>query len=202
LSSQHASIIRKALAVVRPQFRLDFNEGIHGLPHWARVWHHGRVLAASLDVNPAVLAWFAFLHDSQRHNDRRDPEHGDRAADFAVGLRREGVIVELNDREFEQLCEAMRLHSDGHTASEPHMTLIRIFSGSAQTLEFALHSIVGRTLAPLNDAPIKKGLGKMLPSCTCWALAHHHRNCRSSSASDTPCLADQSPSIHQKNIPQ
>jgi uncharacterized protein len=34
-------------------------------------------------------------------------------------LRREGVIVELNDLEFEQLCEAMRLHSDGHTESEP-----------------------------------------------------------------------------------
>ena len=119
MSSQYAIIIRKALAVVRPQFRLDFHEGIHGLPHWARVWHHGRALAASLDVNPAVLAWFAFLHDSQLHNDRRDPQHGDRAADFAVGLRRDGVIVELNDVEFEHLCEAMRLHSDGHTESEP-----------------------------------------------------------------------------------
>jgi uncharacterized protein len=29
------------------------------------------------------------------------------------------VIVELNDVEFEHLCEAMRLHSDGHTESEP-----------------------------------------------------------------------------------
>jgi uncharacterized protein len=119
LSSKHVNIIRKALAVVRPQFRLDFHEGIHGLPHWARVWHHGRALAASLDVNPAVLTWFAFLHDSQRHNDGRDPEHGQRAADFAVGLRRERVIVELNDAEFEHLCEAMRLHSDGHTEREP-----------------------------------------------------------------------------------
>ena len=69
MSSQHVTIIRKALAVVRPQFRLDFNEGIHGLPHWARVWHHGRALAASLDVNPAVLTWFAFLHDSDHGAD-------------------------------------------------------------------------------------------------------------------------------------
>ena len=30
-------IIRKALAVVRPQFRLDFSDGIHGVPHWSRV---------------------------------------------------------------------------------------------------------------------------------------------------------------------
>ena len=112
-------IVHKALAAVRPQFRLDFADGIHGLPHWSRVWFHGRVLAARLDVNPGVLAWFAFLHDSQRHNDHRDPQHGQRAEDFAVRLRREGVLCELADQEFEHLCEAMRLHSDGHTIGEP-----------------------------------------------------------------------------------
>jgi uncharacterized protein len=111
----HSPIIRKALAMVRPVFRLDFHHGIHGVPHWSRVWFHGRRIAATLDVNPAILAWFAFLHDSQRHNDHRDPLHGQRAADFAVVLRRERAIVELNDREFEHLCEAMRLHSNGHT---------------------------------------------------------------------------------------
>lgn len=112
-------IVHKALAVVRPQFRLDFADGIHGLPHWSRVWLHGRALAARLDVNPAVLAWFAFLHDSQRQSDHRDPQHGQRAADFALRLRREGAICELADQEFEHLCEAMRLHSDGHTIGEP-----------------------------------------------------------------------------------
>jgi uncharacterized protein len=113
------AIIRKALHVVRPQFRLNFAGGIHGLPHWTRVWFHGRMLAARLDLNPAVLAWFAFLHDSQRRNDHLDPLHGPRAADFALTLRREGVVSELDDREFEHLCEAMRLHSDGHTEGEP-----------------------------------------------------------------------------------
>jgi uncharacterized protein len=112
-------IIRKALHVVRPQFRLNFAGGIHGVPHWSRVWVHGRALAAAVDVNPQVLAWFAFLHDSQRHNDHHDPQHGRRAADFAVRLRREGVIAELAAHEFEHLCEAMRLHSDGHTTAEP-----------------------------------------------------------------------------------
>lgn len=66
-----------------------------------------------------MLAWFAFLHDSQRHNDRRDPQHDDRAADFAAGLRRDGMVERLNDVKFEHLCEAMRLHSDGHTECEP-----------------------------------------------------------------------------------
>ena len=113
------AIVHKALRVVRPQFRLDHANGIHGVPHWSRVWFHGRALAAFVDVNPQVLAWFAFLHDSQRRNDGHDPQHGHRAADFAVRLRHEGVIDELAGREFEHLCEAMRLHSDGHTAGEP-----------------------------------------------------------------------------------
>ncbi len=112
-------IIHKALRVVRPQFRLDHANGIHGVPHWSRVWFHGRALATAVDVNPSVLAWFAFLHDSQRHNDGHDPQHGRRAADFAVRLRRECVIDELAGHEFEHLCEAMRLHSDGHTTGEP-----------------------------------------------------------------------------------
>jgi len=112
-------LIRKALAVVRPVFRLDLRDGIHGVSHWSRVWFHGRRIAASMDVNPSVLAWFAYLHDSQRHNDGHDPLHGQRAADFAVQLRRERLIVELDATEFEHLCEAMRLHSDGHTESEP-----------------------------------------------------------------------------------
>jgi uncharacterized protein len=73
---KHPAIIRKALAVVAPVFRLDLRDGIHGIPHWSRVWYHGRRLAHSLDVNPAILAWFAFLHDSQRYNDHRDPQHG------------------------------------------------------------------------------------------------------------------------------
>ena len=111
-------IVHKALAVVRPQFRLDVRHGIHGVPHWSRVWFHGRQLAASLDVDPAILAWFAYLHDSQRHNDHRDPLHGARAADFAVRLKRDCVITELGEADFERLCEAMRLHSDGHTEAD------------------------------------------------------------------------------------
>lgn len=80
---------------------------------------HGRRLAQALDVNPALLAWFACLHDSQRHDEGTDRGHGSRAADCAVRLRQRGVIQELAPREFEWLCEAMRLHSDGRTEGEP-----------------------------------------------------------------------------------
>ncbi len=114
----HQQIIKKALAAVRPVFRLDINDGIHGISHWSRVWHHGKFLSAQLDINPDVLTWFAYLHDSRRFNDGYDPKHGSRAADFAMSLRREGVVNELSDREFEWVCEAMRLHSDGHTEAD------------------------------------------------------------------------------------
>jgi uncharacterized protein len=119
MRAQDRQIIVKALHAVRPQFRLDIRHGIHGVGHWSRVWYHGRMLATALDVNPSILAWFAFLHDSQRDNDGLDWVHGRRAADFAVKLRRQGVIDELAPREFEHLCEAMHMHSDGHTRAEP-----------------------------------------------------------------------------------
>lgn len=109
-------IARRAVALVRPQFRLAWRHGIHGLPHWVRVSLHGRALAAAMDVDPSVPTWFAFLHDSQRLSDGSDPQHGARAADFALRLRRAGEMPGLDAGAFELLCEAMRLHSDGHTA--------------------------------------------------------------------------------------
>jgi len=113
------SIVRTALAVVRPRFCLDYHHGIHGVAHWSRVWLHGRRLARALDIDPRIVAWFAFLHDSQRVDDDVDEGHGARAADFAVQLREQGAITGLDATAFEQLCEAMRLHSDGHTENEP-----------------------------------------------------------------------------------
>ena len=98
LLSRHlcTRIVHKALSVVRPVFRLDLDDGVHGVGHWSRVWFHGRHLAESVDVNPAILAWFAYLHDSQRHNDHRDPQHGTRAADFALNLKKDRVITDVS----------------------------------------------------------------------------------------------------------
>jgi len=119
VDSACVTIVRTALEVVRPNFRHDYHHGIHGVAHWSRVWLHGRAIARSLDVDPRIVAWFAYLHDSQRHDDGIDRGHGSRAADFAVRLRRQGAMAELDGTAFEQLCEAMRLHSDGHTENEP-----------------------------------------------------------------------------------
>ena len=99
-------IVHKVLAVVRPQFRLNLHHGVRGVSHWSRVCFHGRHLTEATVVDSAVLAWFAYLHDSLRHNDNRDPQHGTRAANFALHLCRERVITELDDTDFERLCEA------------------------------------------------------------------------------------------------
>lgn len=111
------TIVQRALPLVREVFALDFHDGIHGVAHWSRVWHHGKSMAAELDVNPRIPAWFAFLHDCQRENDDMDPEHGARAADFALKLRRQGLIG-LNNHDFDALCFAMQKHSDGLTEAD------------------------------------------------------------------------------------
>jgi hypothetical protein len=49
-------IVHKALAAVRPQFRLNFHHGVHGVPHWSSVWFHGRHLVECADFDPAILA--------------------------------------------------------------------------------------------------------------------------------------------------
>lgn len=68
-------IVHKALAEVRPQFRLHYHHGVHGVPHWSRVWFHGRHLAESMDVDPALRAcWDADRLDLWRVVIEQDPE--------------------------------------------------------------------------------------------------------------------------------
>jgi len=73
-------------AAVRERFALDW-KGIHGVPHWARVRVNGLAIAQLNGARADVVELFAFLHDSCRQNDGRDPEHGLRAVEFAASLR-------------------------------------------------------------------------------------------------------------------
>lgn len=104
------------IAQIREQFRLDW-DGIHGAPHWARVHKHGLYLCEATAADTRVVELFAFLHDSQRRNDDRDPGHGDRAAEYAVRLRGEGVF-ELDDLAMALLVAACQGHSDGRMDGE------------------------------------------------------------------------------------
>lgn len=64
-----------------PRWYLHDPGGIHGLGHAARVLalanRLARADAAGVDLE--AVRWAAVLHDTRRHNDGRDPGHGQRA---------------------------------------------------------------------------------------------------------------------------
>lgn len=108
-------IDRELIRIVRAQFALDW-KGVHGAPHWTRMYENGSRLAELTGANPRVVEFFAFLHDSKRLNDGHDPEHGPRAALFAEALS--GTAFELDAPGLERLVTACRGHSDGLTVGD------------------------------------------------------------------------------------
>lgn len=105
------------MTAVRAQYRLDWH-GIHGAAHWGRVLDNGLALAPETDARPDVVTLFAVLHDACRHNDRRDPEHGPRAAGFARGLHAAGTF-ELDADGLALLVTAIHGHTHDRTHPDP-----------------------------------------------------------------------------------
>jgi hypothetical protein len=110
------STVTHVLQSVLDEYRLPWR-GIHGVVHWARVLENGLVLAEQTGANIEAVKLFAILHDSRRFDEGHDPEHGSRAAQFALEIR--GRSIDLSDHEFGPLCKAC----EGHTASERIQTL-------------------------------------------------------------------------------
>jgi uncharacterized protein len=90
--------------------------GDHGVAHWARVLENGLRLSEETGANAEVVQLFAVLHDSRRVNEVTDPEHGPRAAEFAVELR--GTVFDLDDHEFRLLHKACHGHTHERTHSD------------------------------------------------------------------------------------
>jgi len=103
------------LALLKKQFVLSW-DGIHGIPHWTRVRRNGLRLAKLTGANLQIVELFAFFHDSQRVNDGKDPEHGMRAAEFAVSLR--GSLITLSDKDLRLLQYACEHHTYGLTLAD------------------------------------------------------------------------------------
>jgi uncharacterized protein len=102
------------IALIKSEFKLDW-DGIHGANHWARVLHHGKTIGELRRADLLVVELFGFLHDSCRLNDGRDPQHGQRAADFAHGIH--GDFYQLSPKQLDTLCFAMQHHSGGEVST-------------------------------------------------------------------------------------
>ena len=90
----------------------------HGPDHWQRVERNGRMIIEGAGAGDlTVVRLFAVLHDSKRENEFHDPEHGRRAADWAMKLR--GDVFRLDEERFGQLLEALVLHDKGRVSSDP-----------------------------------------------------------------------------------
>ena len=94
-------------------------DGDHGVSHWARVLENGLRLAEETGADLEVVRLFAVLHDSRRVNEATDPEHGPRAAEFALSLR--GRLFDLPDPEFRLLHRACAGHT--HERTHPDVTI-------------------------------------------------------------------------------
>ena len=105
------------MASVRDQYRLAW-DGIHGAAHWGRVLDNALALAPETGARPDVVTLFAVLHDACRHNDRRDPEHGPRAAGFARDLHAQGVFA-LDAAGLDLLVAAIHGHTHDRTHPDP-----------------------------------------------------------------------------------
>ena len=107
--------LESLIEAIREQFTLNWY-GIHGMSHWERVRENGLRLAEFTAANLEVVELFAFLHDSRRMNENRDPQHGKRAAEYVESLRE--TAINLLEEDFNHLLDACRYHSDGLTEAD------------------------------------------------------------------------------------
>jgi uncharacterized protein len=105
-------------ALARERFRLDPNS-LHGPDHWQRVERNALHLAAATPgADLFLVRLFAVLHDSHRHNECHDPEHGHRAATWAATLNG-GPHFTLPPDRLTLLQHALTYHDKGQTSPNP-----------------------------------------------------------------------------------
>lgn len=111
-------------AEIVAQFKLDINE-IHGLSHWKKVKDVGLYLVDCNWTIPSnyrfcgkeLVGYFAFLHDSKREGEGKDPDHGLRAAKYARELQKKGLL-HIEGSQLDDLCYACEHHSDPGAKSD------------------------------------------------------------------------------------
>jgi uncharacterized protein len=117
MTSQKTRVVTDDLLnFLKGHYRLNWT-GIHGVKHWSRVRANGLELAKQTGANLEVVELFAFLHDSCRENDGRDPDHGPRAAELACRLH--GTLIDISSAELDLLVTACKGHTHEHRHKDP-----------------------------------------------------------------------------------
>ena len=81
---------------------------IHGQKHYSNVTLAGLQLAVHYNLNPKLFKYFAYLHDSCRHNEDYDPDHGPRAAEYVNEIK---DLIDLCTAERWMLQSACAMHT-------------------------------------------------------------------------------------------
>jgi uncharacterized protein len=97
------------IELIQKEFKIDYY-GDHGIEHWIRVYQNTQKLAKHYKIESEVFELFALLHDSKRHDEYEDRQHGVRAAGFAQKLIRNGKIA-LNKKDRERLLYTCTNHT-------------------------------------------------------------------------------------------
>ena len=92
-------------------------DSCHGMDHWGRVEELGYMIAEKNGADKRIISLFAYLHDARRENDDDDPGHGERAVILLDELIADGFI-ELSDKQYQQLSEALSLHNKDYANSD------------------------------------------------------------------------------------
>lgn len=111
---------RQKVLKIKDVFKLPggTENSIHGINHWRRVREIGDRLAKQYkDADYYVINYFAYIHDVKRQDDGDDPEHGARAAKYALELYKDGWR-ELSEEQMKKLMYACQFHSQSDAKSD------------------------------------------------------------------------------------
>jgi len=97
------------------KFVLGINS-YHGYDHWKRVLANGNFIATHLKLNQDFVHHFAWLHDCCRENESIDPDHGSRAAKFAMTLYKKEITFPM--KLFDRLLYSLTYHNKGMTSDD------------------------------------------------------------------------------------
>lgn len=110
--------LQPVLRAAMDRFQLG-EMSIHGPVHWLKVFQFATTLAKQTpNADLDVCQLFALLHDCERRNEGTDPQHGPRAADYAMQLHKQGLLP-MSDEQMLLLCEACTYHASGRTSGDP-----------------------------------------------------------------------------------